>query len=104
MVDLQEVKQLLFAAARRTGNPPARLADLDPFQTKYPEAYHSVKSGDHVVLWGTPIKKTGDVGKPEMVLAYGKNVPTDGGYVLTSAGTVTKMSAAEFAAAPKTKK
>ena len=104
MTDLQEVKQLLFAAARRTGHPPARLADLDPFQAKYTEAYNSVKSGDHVVLWGTPIKIEKDAGKQELVLAYGKDVPTDGGSVLTSAGNVTKMSAAEFAAAPKAKK
>jgi hypothetical protein len=39
-----------------------------------------------------------------LVLAYGKAVPTGGGYVLTSAGKVTKMSAAEFASAPKKKK
>jgi hypothetical protein len=100
-MDLQEVRQLLVAAERKTGHPPTRLSDLDPFQAKYAEAYNSVKSGDHVVLWGTPIKKGGE---PEMVVAYGKDVPTDGGYVLTSAGRVTKMSAAEFASAPKTKK
>src|SRR5438128_12173373 len=37
MTDLQELNQLLHAAARRTGHPPARLADLDRFQAKYPE-------------------------------------------------------------------
>jgi hypothetical protein len=104
MTDLQELNQLLHAAARRAGHPPARLADLDRFQAKYPEVYNSVKSGDLVVLWGTPIMTEKDVGKPEMVLAYGKDVPTNGGYVLLSGGKVTKMSAAEFATAPKTKK
>jgi hypothetical protein len=110
MTDLQEVMHLLHVAARQTGRPPAKLSDLDPFQSKWPEAYNSVKSGDFVVLWGTPInwgmsaKTKGDVGRPEMVLAYGKTVPTDGGYVLTSVGKVTKMSAAEFASAPKKKR
>jgi hypothetical protein len=110
MTDLQGIMHLLHVAARQTGRPPARLSDLDPFQSKWPEAYNSVKSGDFVVLWGTPInwgmpiKMKGDVGRPEMVLAHGKAVPTDGGYVLTSAGKVTKMSAAEFASALKIKK
>jgi hypothetical protein len=111
MLDLEEVKRLLHTAASKIGHPPARLADLEGFQKKWPEAYNSLKSGDYVVLWGTPInwgtpisKSKGDVGKPEMVLAYEKAAPTDGGYVLTSAGNVTKMSAAEFASATKTKK
>ena len=39
--------------------------------------------------------------KGEAVVAYEKQVPTDGGYVLLSAGSVKKMTAEEFAAAPK---
>ncbi len=104
MIDLQVVGKLLNAAARRLGHPPARLSELESFQGKYEEAYNSVKAGDFVVLWGTPLQKAGEPGKPAIVLAYGKDVPTAGGYVLTSAGKVTKMSAAEFASAPKTKK
>jgi hypothetical protein len=104
MIDLQDVRQLLHMAARRTGHPPARLADLDRFQEKYPEGYNSVKSGNLVVLWGTPIKMGADAGKPEMVVAHGKDVPTKGGYVLTSAGKVIAMTAAEFASAPRNKR
>jgi hypothetical protein len=111
MADLQEVQRLLHVAARQTGRTPARLADLEPFQSKWQEAYESVKSGNFVVLWGTPVswgmptaKTKADAGKPELVLAYAKAVPTNGGYVLTSAGKITKMSAAEFASAPKSKK
>ncbi len=104
-VKLQGVMHLLHVAARQTGHPPAGLADLDPFQTKWQEAYNSMKSGDFVVLWGTPVnwamssKGKDEAGKPELVLAYGKDVPSAGGYVLTSAGKITKMSAAEFVAA-----
>jgi hypothetical protein len=104
MIELQDVRQLLHMAARRTGHAPARLADLGAFQGKYPEAYNSLKSGNFVVHWGTPIKMGGDAGKPEILVAYGKDVPTKGGYVLTSGGKVTEMSAAEFASAPKAKK
>jgi hypothetical protein len=77
---------------------------LERFQEKYPEGFQSLKSGAFVVLWGTPIKIGGEAGKPETVVAYGKDVPTNGGYVLTSAGKVTQMSPAEFASAPKAKK
>jgi hypothetical protein len=56
-----------------------------------------------VVLWGTPLKGEGQTGKDEEVLAYQKEVPAQGGYVLLSAGTVKKMSASEFQSAPKAK-
>jgi hypothetical protein len=93
LANLQELKQLLRTAAKRLGHPPARLSDLNSFQAKYPEVYDLVKSGDLVVLWGTPIKMEKDAGKADMVLAYAKDVPTDGGNVLTSGGNVTRMSA-----------
>jgi hypothetical protein len=101
--DFQELNELLHVPTP-SGRPPAKLADLDRHRTMFPKAYNAVKSGDVVVLWGTPTKGEGDVGKDEVVVAYQKNVPTEGGYVLMSAGTVTKMSAAEFASAPKAKK
>jgi hypothetical protein len=102
--ELEELSELFHASAGATGHAPTKLADLERFHKTFPKAYDSVKSGDVVVLWGTPIKGEGDVGKGEVVLAYEKNVPTEGGYVLMSAGTVKKMSAADFASAPKTKK
>ena len=43
----------------------------------------------------------GETGKNEAVVAYEKDAPTNGGYVLLSAGSVKKMTASEFAAAPK---
>ena len=98
---LQEVNELLRAAAGANRRPPARLADLDRYRTMFPRAYDAVKSGDVVVLWGAAQKGEGDAGKDEAVVAYEKNAPTQGGYVLLSAGTVKKVSAAEFASAPK---
>jgi hypothetical protein len=98
---LQEVNSLLRGAAGATGRPPSRLADLDKYQMMFTRGYAAVKSGDVVVLWGTPLKGEGEAGKDEAVVAYGKGVPKDGGYVLMSAGTVKKMTAEEFGAAPK---
>jgi len=98
---LQDVNNLLHSAAGATGRPPAKLADLERYHKMYPRAYDAIKSGEVVVQWGGSPKGEGEVGKDESVLAYEKNVPTEGGYVLLSAGTVKKMSATEFAAAPK---
>jgi hypothetical protein len=98
---LQEVNSLLHAAAGAAGRQPTKVDDLNRYKSTYPQGYEAVKSGNVVVLWSTPQKGEGDVGKDETVLAYEKNVPTEGGYVLLSAGTVKKMTAAEFNAAPK---
>lgn len=100
---LQDVNDLLHSAAGTSGRPPGRLADLSRFQAMYPRGYEAVKSGEVVVLWGTPLKGEGETGQNEVVLAYEKGVPADGGMVLLSAGTVKKMTAAEFQAAPKKK-
>jgi hypothetical protein len=98
---LQEVNELLHASAGALGRPPAKLADLSKHKAIFPRAYEAVQSGAVVVLWAAPLKGEGDAGKDEAVVAYEKAAPTDGGYVLLSAGTVKKMSAAEFTAAPK---
>jgi len=98
---LQEVSDLLHSSAGATGRSPANLAGLNRFQSMFPRGYAAVKSGDVVVLWGSPLKGEGEAGKDETVVAYEKGVPSEGGYVLLSAGTVKKMSAAEFNAAPK---
>jgi hypothetical protein len=100
---LQEVNDLLRAAAAANDRPPSKPADLDRHRDTFPRAHAAIKSGAVVVLWGTPFKGEGQVGKDEAVLAYEKNVPTDGGYVLLSAGTVKKMTAAEFQSAAKAK-
>lgn len=98
---LQDVNDLLHSAAGALGKSPARLSDLERYESMYPRGYHAVKSGDVVVLWGAPLKGEGETGKDEAVVAYEKNAPTNGGYVLFSAGTVKKMTAADFGAAPK---
>jgi hypothetical protein len=99
--ELQEVNDLLHAAAGEANRVPKGLADLSRQRSMYPRGYEAVKSGNVVVLWGAPLKGEGDAGKDEAIIAYYKGVPTDGGFVLLSAGTVKKMTAAEFSSAPK---
>ena len=100
---LQEVNDLLRAAAGTTGRPPAKVAELNAHQANFPRAYAAIKSGSVVVLWGTPFKGEGEASSSDPVVAYEQAVPTDGGYVLLAGGAVKKMSASEFQSAPKAK-
>jgi hypothetical protein len=101
-VSIVETNELLKAATGALGHPPTKVADLDKHQSLFPRAYAAIKSGDILVLWGVQPKGEGDIARGgETVVAYEKNVPTEGGYVLFSAGTIKKMTAAEFSAAPK---
>jgi hypothetical protein len=98
---LREVNDLLHASAGALGRPPAKLDDLSRHKGTYPRGYEALQSGAVVVLWGAALQGEGEVGKGEAVVAYEKAAPSDGGYVLWSAGTVRKMTAAEFNSAPK---
>jgi hypothetical protein len=98
---LQEVNDLLHSTAGATGRPVARVSDLNRYQSMYPNAHAAVKSGNVVVIWGAPLQGEEDGGKDEKVVAYEKPVPTNGGYVLFSAGTVKKLTPGEFESAPK---
>ena len=97
---LQDVNDLLHMGSV-AGRQPSKVADLRPQESKFPKGYAAIKSGDVVVLWGTPLLGEGEVGPNEKILAYDKDVPSSGGWVLMSAGTIKKMSSAEFEAAPK---
>jgi hypothetical protein len=97
---LQEVNDLLHQAASGA-RPATKVADLSRLGHNFPRGYEAVKSGEIIVLWGSPMQGEGQVGSNEAVVAYEKAVPKDGGLVLLSAGTVKKMTPDEFNAAPK---
>ena len=100
---LQEVADLLRAAGS-DGRAPARVADLAKFATAYPGAYQAVKSGDVVVVWGAKMAGEGEAASAAAnVIAYEKDAPTSGGYVLFTNGEVKQMTADEFKSAPKAK-
>jgi hypothetical protein len=100
---LQEVNDLLRAAAGATGRAPTKVADLNSRQGMFPRAYEAIKSGTVVVVWGAPSKGEGEASSSDPVVAYEQTVPTNGGFVLLAGGTVKKMSASEFQSAPKAK-
>jgi hypothetical protein len=98
---LQDVADLLRASTQPNGQGPGKLADLGRAQEVYPRGYEAIKSGEVVVNWGVGMKGEGEMGKGGDVVAYEKDAPTAGGYVLLSGGEIKHMSAADYAAAPK---
>jgi hypothetical protein len=84
------------------GSHPNQLQDIAPLENRFPQVYEAVKSGDIVVVWGGSMKGEGESLKGGGdVIAYEKDTPTSGGYVLLTSGEVKKLDAAEFASAPK---
>ncbi|HJZ54843.1 MAG TPA: hypothetical protein VKE74_07780 [Gemmataceae bacterium] len=101
---LQDVADMIRATTQPNGRGPTKLADLDRVREMYPRGYEAIKSGEVVVLWGTGVKGEGEMGKGGEVIAYEKDAPTNGGYVLLTSGEVKQMSASEFQSAPRAAK
>jgi hypothetical protein len=95
---LREVWAMYKAHVDARKRPPARLADLDPYEPANLNGYADLRDGGLVILWGGAVPSAGAGAR---VLAYEKDAPQQGGYVLFQDGTVKHLSAAEFQAAPK---
>lgn len=92
----------LYSIAKK--QPPRKVDDMKALQTIVSPAVEAARKGDIVVLWGATLPDTneepGQSPAPE-ILAYGKDVPEKGGYVLHLDRTVSQMTAEEFKAAPR---
>ncbi|SIO61297.1 hypothetical protein SAMN05444166_6713 [Singulisphaera sp. GP187] len=84
--------------------PPRKMDDMKVLQTMASPAMAEVRNGNILVEWGAALPDTkeepGQSPAPE-ILAYGKEVPEKGGYVLHLDRTVSRVTAEEFKAAPK---
>ncbi|HEY1380132.1 MAG TPA: hypothetical protein VGF55_25235 [Gemmataceae bacterium] len=98
-VQLDDVYGLYKAHVERFKRPPAKLAQVEPWEPAYANGYAAANEGQVVVRWGAPL--TPAAGAAPAVLAYVKDAPEQGGFVLLQDGTVKRLSAAEFRAAPK---
>ena len=85
-----------------TGKAPAQAEDLAPYLENDARLVGALKDGSYVFLFGVHIKDMVK-GTSNTVLAYEKDVPTQGGVVLRADGTVKEMTVDEFQAAPKAK-
>ena len=93
---------LMYSISRK--QPPGKLDDMKVMQTMVSPAIAEVRNGNYVVEWGASLpdlkEEPGQSTAPE-ILAYGKDVPEKGGYVLHLDRTISKMTAEEFKVAPK---
>ena len=90
------------------GRAPTNLQELDDYTPANPEeltdigsydgtlAIDRVRRGEIVVFWNAKFFPSGDKNN-EYILGYETSVPTDGGYIVRGGGSVSRVSADEFA-------
>lgn len=96
---VEEVAELLrLYKANHHNKAPVKAKDLAAYEVGFPSGYLKVKQGDIVVLWSTPFVD----GASDKIIAYEKEAPEAGGYVLMQDGTtVKKLTPEQFKTAPK---
>jgi hypothetical protein len=103
-ISLTDVGEAYRVYSLHKGKPPQKLSDLQSMEQVAPAGVLAAKRGDIVVHWGAALSDTGEepgANSSDEVLAYQKEVPAEGGYVLTLDRRVKKLTADEFKAAPK---
>ncbi|HEV3167239.1 MAG TPA: hypothetical protein VGZ22_24735 [Isosphaeraceae bacterium] len=99
--DVAELYRLYIAQNKK---PPANVADFNSMEMMSPTGLHALKSGEVIVFLKADLPDLGEEtgkGPGDVVLAYEKNVPQEGGKVLMLNRTVKTMTAEEFKSASK---
>jgi prepilin-type processing-associated H-X9-DG protein len=102
--DLHKLGLLYHSALMTNRNGPANAEELAAVaeDKEGQQAIRGLKEGRYVFLWN--VKLLGHPqGTDQLVLAYEKDAPTKGGYVLFLDGHVARKSAQEFNELPKPK-
>lgn len=97
--DLMQLSELYENYSKVNQKPPAKLADLanPTYEHQFAAPVRALKNKEYLVVWGTPM------GDGATVLAYEKDAPQSGGWVLFADGQVKQMSAADLGQKVKTK-
>jgi hypothetical protein len=93
----EDVAGMLRDHYEQTQKAPTGVASLTDAPASHPVGHAAVASGEFVVFWKTPVSASAG----GTVLAYHRDVPASGGFVVMQDGSVQQMSAEEFRAAPK---
>ena len=99
--DLLEAAGLLRDYTIENKRGPARLSEAQKFEPLYSRAYHGIQQGNLVVVWNVPMPLEGGAAA---VIAYEKQAPSEGGFVLLQNGEIKQMSPADFTSTPKAKR
>lgn len=97
-VGLRDLKMFL-EAAKAAGRKTTRGEALPVIQAQHMAADYSLGKGDIVFEWGAGLSTGPEAAK--RIVAYQKAVEKDGGWALFQDGSLRRVTAAEFAAAPK---
>lgn len=92
---LEDLAELLKFAKAENRRPPAKPADLAPYEAVFLTATVALQQRQIEYAWGA------DLSGGQAVLAHDAKAASDGGWVLLQDGTVKQMTADEFKAAPK---
>jgi hypothetical protein len=102
VVSLNEVGENYRGLSIYKKAPPKSIKEFTSNEMLIGAGTTAVRDGKIVVQWGSKLPDTGEepgkVASPE-ILAYYKEVPDSGGYVLLLDRTVKKMTAEEFKSA-----
>src|SRR5262249_30364357 len=98
---LEEIGTLVKQFAVDKGRPPRDVKELQPYEPGFLVGHRALVQKEVLLAWGVGLSQ--GPAAAETVLAYDKNVPTQGGFVLMQDGTVKKMTASEFQASAKAK-
>ncbi|AGA25233.1 hypothetical protein [Singulisphaera acidiphila] len=95
---LSEVAELLTIQKDDAKKPPQNATAFQKYRVGFPNGFKSISDGDVVVVWGATIQD----GASDKVIAYEKQTPELGGFVLMQDGTtIKKMTADQFKSASK---
>jgi hypothetical protein len=93
----EDLHQLdLFYKSATVERGPANVREMGNLQLQAPKLYKALQEGRYVLYWGA-----NPLASANAVLGYEKNVPTQGGVVLLMDGSIQRMTAQEFNAAPR---
>jgi hypothetical protein len=102
--NLTEVGELYRHYQFTKKKSPQKLSDLSTLRSMGGNGFEAIRNGNIMLLYNATLPDTDeDPGHAESneVLAYEKDVPQNGGYVLLLNRVVKKMTADEFKAAPR---
>ncbi len=94
--DLGQAYKLYLEANKR---PPSRPAHLKPYTAGFASLTAALQENKYTVIWGANPDRAAD--PANTVLAYEKDAPANGGWVLMANGTVKHLDAPAFQAVPK---
>jgi hypothetical protein len=101
---LSDVGELYRVYMTQKKKPPEKIADFNSMEMMSPTGLRAVKSGEVIVFFKAELPDLGEEpgkGPGDVVLAYEKNVPTEGGQVLMLNRSIKTMTPEEFKTAPK---